>query len=411
MKDLIEAVNARRHIPHSGLASAVKSVAVILCSPRSGSSLLANILASHPDIASLDGEVEPHLALAENGFGYNSDSDAIKVLANSPRLADDIMYGLGVSTTQPMGRAQLGRRWSERLLLQFPTMFLKKARCGDISQAFAESLHGTEATDPTQEQTLHALILSKVFGHDPWKINFYDGLRRPGRVRYFDGPKIEEPPFVCPRYYTRPFNVHDVNRKVLLFKTPSDVYRFGMYEDIFPNAKVKYIHLTRGYAQTVNGLMDGWLSPVGFFSHDLGSRGMQLKIEGYSDVVPFGTRWWKFDLPPNWREFASARLADVCLNQWCSAHDAILASGLEALRVSFEDFLVMPERVVKEITDFLDLEELVLERELPITMATSAPRSRRWTKRKELLLTIGRRKNVVATMEALGYDMNPDNWL
>lgn len=397
--------------PQSDMATLVRSVGVILCSPRSGSSLMTNILASHPDIASLDGELEPYLALTGNGFGHNSDSAAIDPLANRSDLADEIIRELGVNTTYPMDQGELARRWSDRLLLQFPSEFLQTPRYAEITRAVAESVGELGPIKRDDEQRLHTLILSKIFRRDSWRMHFYDGVMSHSRVRHFDGPKLEEPPFVCPRYYTRSLNLADTDSKVLLFKTPSDVYRIGMYETLFPNADVKYIHLTRGYAQTVNGLMDGWLSPVGFFSHDLGSRRPHLRVEGYSDAVPFGVKWWKFDMPPNWSEFVSRKLVDVCLNQWYSAHGAILGSGVDALRVSFEDLLARPEGVVGEITDYLGVSALVMAGRLPVTMATGMPENRRWTKREEPLLAIGRRKYVATMMEALGYDMNSDTWL
>lgn len=411
--DLIKAVNAARNIQHSELNVLVKRVAVILCSPRSGSSLLKNALESHPSIASLDGEIEPFLVLTENGFGYNSDSDAIDYLNNKKCLIDNIFDGLSTFSDDVPGANFLVKKYAKRFLLQFPVKFSKSAGFEDLLRIlrsiFDENRNWAHIEN---ERDLDKFVLSKVFENEAWRINYYDGNLSANENLWFDEClKIEEPPFVMPRIKRRPFGAEDVESKVLLFKTPPDVYRIGMYEDIFPNAIVKYIHLTRGYAQSVNGLMDGWLSPVGFFSHDLRKCGLSLNIEGYSDCVPFGKSWWKFDLPPNWRDFKNEKLENVCLNQWLSSHQAIISSGVDALRVAFEDFLMTPLAVVKRIEKYLGLHEMEVLKDLPVLMATETPALKRWRKRNDLLLTLGRREEVASMMGSLGYEMNSETWL
>ena len=133
--------------------------------------------------------------------------------------------------------------------------------------------------------------------------------------------------------------------------------------------------------------------------------GAPLDIKGYSDTVPFGKKWWKFDLPPNWREFSEATLAEVCLNQWLSAHKAILESGVPCTRISFEQFLSDPERTMKVITDFLRLDELKIPSELPKVMVTKTPNPERWRQRERKILSLGEREDVREMMETLGYEM------
>ncbi len=411
MSDLIHTVNMIRNVSRTEMNFLVKRVVVILGSPRSGSSLLKSILASHPDIASLDGEIEPFLALTRNGFGYNSDSDAIQVLSNKSALADNIFDDLTVPSTEFPSLEHLKKRWERRILMQFPALFSEKATHQALIQSLDEALEEVSACRIRDETELQTLILSKVFRNEPWRIHYYDGRVNSGANHCFDESlKIEEPPFVVPRHYRRQFNKSDAESKTLLFKTPPDAYRIGMYEQLFPNAEITYLHLTRGYAQTVNGLIDGWLSPVGFFSHDLGRTGLHLNIKGYSDSVKFGKRWWKFDLPPNWREFITANLEDVCLNQWLFTHKAILASGVHAMRVSFEEFLAEPAVITKKLTQHLGLREVPMPASLPIMMATEAPKLKRWKKREKQLLAMGKRAEVSAMMKTLGYEMDPETW-
>lgn len=416
MNGFIREVNALRQIPRSELGSQIKRVAVMLSSSRSGSSLIKHVLAAHPDIASMDGEISPYLALTKNGYGFNSDSDAIGKLVNKSELIDNLFDDLTLPSQELPPLLQLKGRWVNRMIMQFPSLFIQEKELRLLMESLDEALLSAQnCQTEKEEKDLQKIILSKVFSKTPWRINYYDDqqyqIGADSNLHFDELIKIEEPPFVLPKLYRRQFCNADVENKVLLFKTPSDVYRIGMYEQLFPNAEIKYIHLSRGYAQSVNGLMDGWLSPLGFFSHDLQHSGTALEIRAYSDCVSFGKHWWKFDLPPNWREFRTARLEEVCLNQWISAHRSILASGLPTLRLSFEEFISAPALEVKKVTDYLGLQEMQTLPALPITMATDTPQSGRWKKREQQLLALGERPQVGRMMEALGYPMQAKTWL
>lgn len=413
MNELLRTVNDLCEVTPTALRTRVRSVAVILTSSRSGSSLLKSVLATHPDVASLDGELEPFLALTGNGFGHNSESDAITRLAGQDLLSHHVSYGLTMAADGPMSLTQLKQCWTRRLLLQFPALFSQKAEYWRLLQVLDETLAYVYSHHHEQaERELQQCVLSSIYRDDAWRIDYYDGNLGPAVNRPFgETAKIEEPPFVLPRLYRRSFTDTDAESKFLLFKTPSDAYRIGVYEQLFPNADIRYVHLTRGYAQAVNGLMDGWLSPIAFFAHDLERAGVRLDIQGYSDRVPFGQRWWKFDLPPNWRDFCSARLEEVCLNQWLTCHEKILDSGTPTLRISFESFIANPSAAMERMTSYLGLPCMSSAPHLPVTMATEPPSPQRWKKRRELLLELGQRPGVETMMERLGYTMAPESWL
>ncbi|MGQ3050166.1 MAG: hypothetical protein ACT6S0_00135 [Roseateles sp.] len=414
MDSALQTVKSRRAVPCSELAPKVRRVVVILSGSRGGSSLFKEALAQHPRIASLDGELEPLLALSGNGFNHNSASDEIEQVANAAELASSILDEISFASTEFLDTHCLLRKWRNRLLLQFPSHFANPDVYDRLQLSLRAALSQFDQGDRRSEAELQRLILSTVFSEQPWRISYYDGHTNPSDQcqRFFDEAlKIEEPPFVAPALRRRPLAPAEVGDAVFLFKSPSDAYRIGMYEQLFPNAEVTYIHLTRGFAQSVNGLMDGWLYPLGFFSHDLSSIGCELAIPGYSDIVPFGRRWWKFDMPPNWRKFIDSRLEDVCLNQWRSVHEAVLRSGVCSLRVAFEDFVAAPASTLRRVTDHLGLPTIVLPGALPVRMATEPPRSRRWQKRGPLLTDLGRRPEVREMMELLGYSMEPDGWL
>jgi hypothetical protein len=412
MDSRLSTIKARRGVPVTELGSAVRRVVVVLCGSRGGSSLFKEALAQHPWVASLDGELDPLLALSGNGFNHNSDSDCLEAVANASELASSILDEISLPSSEILETALLQRKWRNRLALQFPSHFLDPQAYDRLERSLQAALSRIDRADRRNEADLQRLILASVFSEEPWRIGYYDGNAALGDSRHFDEPlKIEEPPFVMPALRRRPFTPSDARDAVLLFKSPSDAYRIGMYERLFPNAEVTYIHLTRGYAQSVNGLMDGWLYPLGFFSHDLSKVGCELAIRGYSDQVSFGRKWWKFDLPRNWRRFTQATLEEVCLNQWYSIHAAILRRGVCSLRVSFEDFVASPASVLGRVTDHLGLPAMALPGALPVKMATDQPRPGRWHKRAAMLIPLSARPDVRTMMAMLGYSMDEATWL
>jgi hypothetical protein len=411
MDSRLLAIKSRRDVPRTELDSKVQRVVVVLCGSRGGSSLFKEALGAHPRIASLDGELDPLLALSGNGFNQNSDSDHLEAVANASELASSVLDEISFASAEILDHGRLLRKWRNRLVLQFPSHFLDAEAYRRLERALEAVLSRIDRADRRSEAELQRLILTALFSEDSWRISFYDGNATPGTNLHFDEPlKIEEPPFVVPTLRRRPFAMSDVSDAVLLFKSPSDAYRVGLYERLFPNAEVTYIHLTRGFAQSVNGLMDGWLYPLGFFSHDLSKVGCELAIQGYSDRVSFGRKWWKFDLPCNWRRFTRAKLEEVCLNQWCSIHEAILQRGVCTLRVSFEDFVASPAPVLRRVTDHLGLPAMALPRALPVKMATDPPHPNRWHKRGPMLMDMGRRPEVRELMGRLGYSMDSRTW-
>jgi hypothetical protein len=412
MNSSLQVIKACRDVLPTDLQSSIRRVVVILSGSRGGSSLFKEALARHPRMACLDGELEPLLALSGNGFNQNSDSDCIDSVDNPSELAAGILDEMSLPADEILDFDLLLRKWKNRLLLQFPSRFVDADACRRLGQSLEDALRLIHRGDRRSDAELQRLILSVVFRDEPWRMSYYDGHAPSHAAFHFDEPlKLEEPPFVMPALRRRPFGPGDARDALLLFKSPPDAYRVGMYEQLFPNAEVTYIHLTRGFAQSVNGLMDGWLYPLGFFSHDLSQVGCELAIEGYSDRVSFGRKWWKFDLPRNWRQFTRARLEDVCLNQWTSIHEAILRRGVCSLRVSFEDFIASPAAVLRRVTQHLGLPAMALDRALPVKMATESPQPRRWHKRGPLLMALSRRSDVREMMGLLGYPMDACTWL
>jgi hypothetical protein len=199
MGELIQTVNALRNVPRSDLGALVRRVVVVLSGPRSGSSLVKSVLARHPDIAAMDGEIEPFLALTGNGFGYNSDSDAIGVVSNGAALVDNILDDLSLPTDTLPPPEDIRRRWEKRLLMQLPCLFSRPQAHDRLLRALDEALARVMARPDGSERELQARLLSAVFRDEPWRMGCYDGHGAADAGVAFNEPvKIEEPPFVVP---------------------------------------------------------------------------------------------------------------------------------------------------------------------------------------------------------------------
>lgn len=387
----------------------VKKVAVILSSSRSGSSLIKSVLEKNDDFASLDGEIDPYLSLTGNGFPFSLPSDAIGELTNKEMLLNNLFQNLGIYSRELNSPDKIKEAFIRRFLIQFPELFAMdfpteyrgKANYDKMVESLDRALLAITSEKITEETQICDRILSEVF--TPEFLQFFDGYKNKEVIPFSARIKIEEPPFVIPSPYKRPFNTTDIETKTLLFKTPQDAYRPGMYEQLFPNAEIQYIHLTRDCAPAVNGLMDGWTSPTGFFAHDITkTTGQELNIGGYSEKSDTGKHWWKFDLPPNWQEFTDKPLEEVCLNQWMSAHQAILAYPNIALKIKLEDFLQNPQRETDKILNTLSLPTIRVEK-LPVVMATEAPNPSRWLVKQEVISPLLERSEVKDLMQSLGY--------
>lgn len=411
VENTLDLVNKNRAIKSSGDSNLkVKNVAVILCGSRNGSSLMKAVVSESKDLAYLAGEEEPYLVLSRNGFPYNSDSDAIKTIDNKQHLLDCIFDEIGVNSEHININRACDMLYN-RLMLQMPLLNVTREYVSDLfTEVFSNYTDNLSKGEELNWHDINKIFLRELYKNSQ-ALGYYDIIpeNTPYLFDEIDVLKIEEPPYVVPAD-TYKLSDNDLEDKILFFKTPQDCYRIGMFEELFPNAEIKYIHLSRGFAQTVNGLMDGWLSETGFFAHNMEVIGERLNIKGYTDVLRGGDRWWKFDLPPNWRDYQNSPLEEVCLNQWHSAHTSILESGVDALRIKFEDFLEDPSEVLNKITDYLGIDKIKVNK-LPVVMATHSPSRYRWHKRREQIMKLAKKDKVKKLMADLGYSMDSSTWI
>jgi hypothetical protein len=408
LEENINRINEHRSIKSSSdLNLKVKRVCIILSGSRSGSSLLKTIVSKSKDIAYLAGEEEPYFILSRNGFPFNSDSDVIKTIDNKQHLLDCIFDEMGINCdNDEIDLKQIEKDWRNRMYLQDdrvePLLLNYSLFRAGFNHLISDGFNWNEINQITLKDYFNGDDTYGYYDIIPENTNF---IKKEDLNRF----KIEEPPFVIPGW-KRQLVESDLETKTLFFKTPQDCYRIGLFEELFPNAEIKYIHLTRGFAQSVNGLMDGWLSETGFFAHNMEVIDERLNIEGYTDKVVGGDRWWNFDLPENWREYKDKPLEEVCLNQWYSAHNAILESEVEALTIKFEDFLEKPQETLNYITEYLNISP-IKSTKLPIVMATNTPSNFRWKKREDIIMKLSKQDKVIDMMLKLNYSTNPETWI
>ncbi|MBA2637355.1 MAG: sulfotransferase [Solirubrobacterales bacterium] len=375
---------------------AVRELIVVVTSSRGGSSLLGELLRRHAGLLHFPAELNPYVAIAQ----LDRERDRRQV------LADELALAIGQPEAHPGPGYADEVAW--RLLAQWPDLEL-----GDAARFVGDRTDGLGA------QPGLSVIAAVRAEHPEVELSRYDvpGAGLGDRVLKAAGPTaetvIEMTPFVLPRPWQRATPA-EVALLPLLLSTPRMTYRLPLVRALFPNARIRLLHLTRNPAGATNGLIDGWLSS-GFFSTPVPTP---LNISGYSDRFPeWGTRWWCYEVPPDWASLTDRPLAEVCAAQWRSAHTTAFELPEERLRIAYED-LVGPDEQRQALAERLaawigldpgPLAELLV-RGLPPVMATRAPRPGRWREREDELLPVLIDDETLALAERLGHPPDPSQW-
>lgn len=374
----------------------VQDVLVVLSASRSGSTLVFNALSTSPNVIAPAGEHEPWLLLSGNKFPF-TESDYVEELADEELLLLLLRNDLLVRTEE------VGSR--EYLSLVANRMLIRGQKLPEDIKL--EILGGTSV-----DTVVHQYLQRRKYGIDQLPVAPLN------RDQLFDGEHVypvENPPYIdIP--LARLATTDELAAKTLLFKSPSDAYRAGVYEQLFPNANVRYIHLTRGYAQTVNGIMDGWLAgDDAFISNGVGLTGADLSITGYTHDEQTAS-YWCFDLFPRWQEFRGADLLTIGALQWIGAHRAILDDYRSARRIQFEGLYRDRSAFVEELEEATDCKIDPSVWEVPV-MATHAPRQSRWRGREAIfkhmaeLVSVDVYDEIRGLNRELGYSEDPATWL
>lgn len=373
---------------------------VILGSSRSGSSWLFHLLSSSGAFLSPQAEETPFYRL--NGLGWvttrqHSDLFRSPVSEERRRAAfEDLTADAGSEPATSLDDPRFHAQCASRLLLQWPQREFDNDHLLETLRRLG-TRHG--------EAEALWLDLLREFDLDS---GFYDLPGPRSRNLQLEVPSLllEEPPFVIQRPRRAP---EADDPRPLLLKTSTNAYRLPWLKTLFPRAEFRWIVLSRNPAGAIGGLMDGWRSNA-FHSHNL-EFVAPLKIRGYTEVVPFGDRWWKFDLPPGWSDYDDAPLAEVCAFQWRSAyeaiHEQIPKAGGSTIQIHYEDLLT-PEGLagnLRRIHEFARVTPLGTPAADRPVMASQTPRPSRWRRHEEDILPLLRVPRIKQVAESLGYDL------
>ncbi len=424
----------------------VRNVVLINSAPRSGSSLLFEILRKIPGVYSLNGESVPFYKL--NGLSsdcFPSDKipgELIEKIDRNFDISRDFLSGFSIINNQNgVIDDDLLNQYIEKLILRFAIQWPKINFDYDVFKKLAMRAIDFYFNNNKQffkEQfylELFRFLRTEYKDINPY---YYDIPQDMIREKFPDikvslAPPnnvlmIEEPPFILlsPQ---RSVNVKDLSDKILLLKSPLNCYRMEYIKRMFPNADVKVIYLIRNPAASINGLYDGWLYR-GFFSHNLASyfschktEADKLNIAGYSDKYAWGKFWWNFDLPPGWENYIDKSLEEVCAFQWYSANKAMQGyinnRGNSVCKIRYENVVRSLESRISEmekIIDFIGLKSNIIKilnlNELPVVQTTCPPQFYRWKKKKDILLPILDNIRIFEMYNSMGYrKKNIKQWL
>ena len=188
----------------------------------------------------------------------------------------------------------------------------------------------------------------------------------------------------------------------LLEKTPENCLRLPFLLDLFPDAQI--IYLVRDGRNNINSLIEGWQQPHLFPGYQVPEP---LHIPGYSRPR------WAFTLIPGWRDLANHPLAEVCAWQWMRCNEFVLQHREESdgrvpyLTLHYESLIADTVVELRRLADFIGVAyEPVLSHHaasLPRINVVSAPTKEKWRGMNEQAIT--EILPLIAPMMAqLGYD-------
>lgn len=144
-------------------------------------------------------------------------------------------------------------------------------------------------------------------------------------------------------------------------KDTGHCWRLPELSKAFPDAQ--FLFVVRDPVESVRSLVAGWRHPTWFFTYRMDT---DLDIDGYSDERPWGRRWWNFNLFPAYESLVNASLPELCTEQWSAAMRPVVTHGMplvdegRAMFVTFESIVADPARSLGAIADFTGLAADVL---------------------------------------------------
>jgi hypothetical protein len=188
-------------------------------------------------------------------------------------------------------------------------------------------------------------------------------------------------------------------------KSVQSCFRVPFLRKLFPDAK--YVFVVRDPKASIASLIDAWLDPRWFFSYKVPGP---LNITGYSDVFPWGKRWWNLSLPPGWQDLSYRPLEEVCARSWQIHNKTILHDFNElrstgnAILVRYEDVTTTTEATMESVAAAAELPFSPSWRigKLPMVATQTPPEPNKWRRHEQ---AIRRVFHLVAPVgEELGYN-------
>jgi hypothetical protein len=375
----------------------VSDVIVVLCASRSGSSLIFNALSSSGKVIAPGGEHEPWLTLTENKFPFQH-SDRITGEIQQQDFLLQILRADMLVRDRAVDAEQVVPHVRNRLVVR---------RQQDV-EGFGDSI--TKILERgTMLRTEWDAVLANLgrLSIKPLPTEIADI----GKPEF--GLPLENPPLID-QPLAHVASDDELKQLPLLFKSPSDAYRPGFYEQLFPNARVSYIHLTRGFVQTTNGLMDGWQkNDIDFISNPVGMI-KPLDIDEYS-ITDMSKTYWCFDLFDEWTDYAAGSLTEIAVNQWLRAHKSIVENFQPSTQLTFEEFYSNPHSFYARLSDLTGVDTTKYDWSKSV-MTTEPPSQMRWLKRASLFRDLKAHISgallgeVIEMQDHLGYSMEEETW-
>lgn len=140
-------------------------------------------------------------------------------------------------------------------------------------------------------------------------------------------------------------------------KDTGHCWRLPELAEAFPDAR--FVFVVRDPAAAIRSLVAGWRHPVWFFTYRMAQ---DLAITRYSDAFDWGHRWWNFNLFPGYEDLCRASIEEVCAEQWSAAMRAVVRDGLPLVRegravfTSYERIVSDPSATLRAIAEFTGLD-------------------------------------------------------
>ena len=393
----------------SAFESDVSDAALILGSPRGGTSVVREILSKSDRALALPGEHRAIFTLLglnypDHGHVFEAENDRAPTEEEVSFLIRNLGYeceGRVLGEPSSRDRERFSYRLGLRARLQWPEC---DVAFEDLVKRIYDAVSDNGAgSEPVRWGELGLLALRDLL---PVDLGLYDRERdaHAGISRANFPPKLilEISPFVLLSPCARP--KLPVAGKVLLLKASSDAYRLRFLCRALSGWRIRALHLTRNPAASLNGLLDGWSDPC-FWQHRLGPAA----VDAPSALDP-----WCFDLYDGWQEDLRRPLMNVCAGQWLAPHRRILEwteTGAAAVTSArFEEFQhgdSARRAMIRRATRFLGLGGgVALEQALRqprVVNASNRPAPGRWKSRHGLLrrVQVG---DVADVAQRLGYD-------